>query len=87
MKDSSKNIAKYHLHKAHPEKLQFEIYDLNTYRKHSGEKAAIPHSHSYYQIIWFFNENGMHHVDFETLKRTPKASVGWYRNVIKNRGF
>lgn len=66
MKDSLKNIAKYHLHKAHPEKLQFEIYDLNTYRKHSGEKAAIPHSHSYYQIIWFFNNHGVHHVDFET---------------------
>ena len=66
MKDSTKNIAKYHLHKAHPEKLQFEIYDLNAYRKRSGEKASIPHSHSYYQIIWFFEDGGEHSVDFES---------------------
>ena len=66
MKDSKTNIATYHLHKAHPEKLQFEIYDLHEYRKRSGEKAAVAHSHSYYQIIWFFDNSGMHHVDFES---------------------
>lgn len=26
---------------------------------------------------------GMHYVDFETLERTPKASVTWYREMIK----
>ncbi|WP_430412256.1 helix-turn-helix domain-containing protein [Kordia sp.] len=66
MKDFKSNIATYHLHKAHPEKLQFEIYDLHEYRKRSAEKAAVAHSHSYYQIIWFFDDGGMHHVDFES---------------------
>jgi AraC family transcriptional activator of pobA len=66
LKNSNKNIAKYHLHKAHPEKLQFEIYDLNEYRKRSGEKPAIAHSHSYYQIIWFFEDGGTHYIDFES---------------------
>ena len=66
MKDSNKSIEKYHLHKAHPEKLQFEMYDLNEYRKRSPKKAAIPHSHSYYQIIWFFEDGGTHSVDFES---------------------
>ncbi len=66
MKDSKSKIEKYHLHKAHPEKLQFEVYDLNTYRKKSGEKAAVAHSHSYYQIIWFFEDGGEHIVDFKT---------------------
>ncbi|WP_010177586.1 helix-turn-helix domain-containing protein [Aquimarina agarilytica] len=66
MKDSKVKIEKYHLHKAHPEKLQFAVYDLNDYRKRSGEKAAIAHSHSYYQIIWFFEEGGEHVVDFNT---------------------
>ena len=66
MKDSTKHIAQYHLHKAHPEKLQFEMYDLNAYRKRSVEKAAIPHSHSYYQVIWFFEDGGSHVVDFES---------------------
>ncbi len=65
MKDLSTKIEKYHLHKAHPEKLQFEVYDLNRYRKKSGEKAAIAHSHSYYQIIWFFDEGGVHTIDFK----------------------
>lgn len=64
MKKSTQPIVQYHLHKAHPEKLQFELYDLNAYRKKSGEKAAKPHSHSYYQIIWFFESGGTHTVDF-----------------------
>lgn len=66
MKKGLANIAQYHLHKARPEKLQFEIYDLNSYRKKSGDKAAMPHSHSYYQIIWFLDSKGTHNVDFKT---------------------
>jgi len=60
------NIAQYHLHKLHPEKLQFEVYDLKEYRNKNIDKASQPHSHSYYQIIWFFNKKGTHMVDFET---------------------
>ena len=59
-------IEQYHLHKSSPQKLQFEVYDLKDYRKKSGKKAAIPHSHSYYQIIWFINTEGTHIVDFKT---------------------
>ncbi|WP_010522656.1 helix-turn-helix domain-containing protein [Aquimarina agarivorans] len=66
MRDLKNKIEKYHLHKAHPEKLQFEVYDLNTYRKRSGDMAAVAHSHSYYQIIWFFEAGGEHIVDFTT---------------------
>ncbi len=66
MKEQRNNIEKYHLHKAHPEKLQFAVYDLNEYRKRSGNMAAVAHSHSYYQIIWFFNEGGNHIVDFKS---------------------
>ncbi len=60
------NIAQYHLHKLHPQKLQFEVYDLNEYRNRSIDKPAQPHSHSYYQIIWFFCKEGTHTVDFKT---------------------
>ncbi len=66
MPKSNSKIEQYHLHKLHPEMLQFELYSLKEYRKKSGEKAAIPHSHSYYQIIWFFNGGGTHTVDFKT---------------------
>ncbi len=30
---------------------------------------------------------GIVHVDYATLKRTPKASAYWYSNVIQNNGF
>lgn len=30
---------------------------------------------------------GLVHVDYETLKRTPKASAYWYANVVKENGF
>lgn len=66
MKKDKSNIAQYHLHKAHPEKLQFEMYCLNAYRNKNAEKAATPHSHSYYQIIWFFEGSGTHEVDFKS---------------------
>jgi AraC-like DNA-binding protein len=65
LKNNSTNIAQYHLHKLSPQKLQFEIYNLKKYRKKSGDNAARPHSHSYYQIIWFFNAKGTHTVDFK----------------------
>lgn len=60
------HISQYHLNKLHPEKLQFEVYDLKGYRNKNIEKASQPHSHSYYQIIWFFNKAGTHMVDFKT---------------------
>jgi len=30
---------------------------------------------------------GIHYVDFETLKRTPKASAIWYKKIIKQSGI
>ncbi|NAS30782.1 helix-turn-helix domain-containing protein [Flavobacteriaceae bacterium R38] len=57
-------IEQYHLHKEHPEKLQLEIYDLNSYFKKYEEPASKPHSHSYYQILWFFKKEGKHFIDF-----------------------
>ncbi|WP_350287857.1 AraC family transcriptional regulator [uncultured Croceitalea sp.] len=59
-------IVQYHLHKLHPQKLQFEIYDLKKYLKKSGQKATVPHSHSYHQLIWFFDSKSSHRVDFNT---------------------
>jgi len=45
-------------------------------------------------FVWSFMDNfewilgyskrfGMHHVDYKTLERTPKASAKWYRDLIK----
>ncbi|WP_298475362.1 AraC family transcriptional regulator [uncultured Maribacter sp.] len=57
-------IQQYHLYKEQPEKLQFGIYDLESYLKNSGTHALKAHSHSYYQIIWIQNAGGTHFIDF-----------------------
>lgn len=59
-------IERYHFLKNHPKQRQFDIYDLAAYQKLNSEHAAKPHSHSYYQIIWFKNKKGKHFIDFET---------------------
>ncbi len=65
-KKGSIKIEQYHLHKGHPEKLQFEVYDLKSYLKSSGDLARIPHSHSYYQILWVYHAGGVHFIDFDS---------------------
>jgi len=94
LKKVDSKIEKYHLHKDHPEKLQFEVYDLLEYRKKSGKMAATPHSHSYYQIIWFFEEGGVHSVDFTTYsikKNTilfiPKDHIHTFDNNLDVQGW
>ncbi len=59
-------IETYHLLKNEPKKRQFDIYDLEEYQKLNSEHSAKPHSHSFYQIIWFKNKNGNHVIDFES---------------------
>ena len=66
MSNSKTKIKQYHLHKANPEKLQFEVYSMKEYLKRSFEKAITPHSHSFYQVLWFFNGGITHTVDFKT---------------------
>jgi AraC family transcriptional activator of pobA len=58
-------IEVYHLLKNEPQKRQFDIYDLSDYQRFNSDHSSIPHSHSFYQIIWFKNNNGNHFVDFE----------------------
>lgn len=58
-------IKKYHLHENEPNKLQFEIYSLEDYLKGSICRARKPHTHSFYQIIWFMSGHGKHYVDFK----------------------
>jgi len=64
MAKKDQNIQQYHLHKEQPEKLQFEIYNLSDYFKKNEKGASIPHSHSFYQILWFFKKGGNHFIDF-----------------------
>lgn len=57
-------LTTYHLHKEQPEKLQFEIHDLNSYLAKNSGHTSIPHAHTFHQILWFFKGKGEHFVDF-----------------------
>lgn len=59
-------IEIYHLLKNEPKKRQFDIYTLVEYQKLNFEHSEKPHSHSFYQIIWFKNKKGNHFIDFES---------------------
>lgn len=94
MSDSDSKIAQYHLHRAHPEKLQFEIYSLREYRNKNVIEASRPHSHSYYQIIWFFEAGGTHTIDFKsyeiqdhTLMFVTKDQIHFFDDTLKIDGW
>ncbi|WP_299889504.1 AraC family transcriptional regulator [uncultured Lacinutrix sp.] len=86
-------IEQYHLHKAHPERLQFEIYDLASYLKRNVEHASVAHSHSFYQILWFYNAGGNHYVDFDvhhikkdTVLFISKNQIHYFDESAKHEG-
>lgn len=64
MKEDAQPIQQYHLHKEQPGKLQFEIHSLREYLSKNQGPAQVPHSHSFYQILWFFETGGKHSIDF-----------------------
>jgi AraC-like DNA-binding protein len=89
-----RKIEHYHLHKAHPEKLQFQIYHLEDYLVASGEHAQVPHSHSFYQILWIYNEGGQHFVDFDGYKALAntvffisKNQIHYFDKAAKHKGL
>lgn len=61
------NISKYDLHKNDFSKLHFEIHDAKPYLLKNLDHAAIPHRHSFYQIIWF-KSAGSHYIDYEIIE-------------------
>jgi AraC family transcriptional activator of pobA len=60
-----KQIEKYHYQKDRPTERQFDMYDLNEYYQNNSEHASRPHTHSFYQIIWFKSKKGKHLIDFK----------------------
>lgn len=67
------NISKYNLHKDDFSKLHFEINDAKPYLLKNLNHAAIPHRHSFYQVIWFKNA-GKHYIDYQIIEH-PENTV------------
>ena len=76
-----------------PERIEF--YESYLEACHSAIQKGVNLS-GYF--AWSFMDNfewasgyskrfGLHHVDFKTLKRTPKSSAKWYKEVIMRNGL
>ncbi len=61
----NKGLEKYDLLKNEPTKRQFSIDNLSDYWIINSKHSGVPHSHSFYQIIWFKSDEGAHYIDFE----------------------
>jgi AraC family transcriptional regulator, transcriptional activator of pobA len=90
---SKLKIEQYHLHKDHPEKLQFEIYSLHDYLIKNVGHTEKPHIHSFYQIIWFTKGKGKHFVDFNEYEVSEnkmffisKNQIHYFDNKINYEG-
>ncbi len=91
---SEQQIKKYHFLRDEPKKRQFDIYDLAEYQKMYFEDASKPHTHSFYQIIWFRNNSGKHFIDFESyeikenrLFFVAKNQVHYFEKRSDYRGY
>lgn len=60
-----KSIEKYHYLKDEPTRRQFDIYDLAEYFQENSDHSSRPHTHSFYQVIWFTSAKGHHFIDFD----------------------
>ncbi|GLB49442.1 helix-turn-helix domain-containing protein [Neptunitalea lumnitzerae] len=65
MASNHSQIIQYHLHEENLTELQFEIHSLEDYICEHQTKMTKPHSHTYYQILWFEKGAGKHYVDFK----------------------
>jgi AraC-like DNA-binding protein len=87
-------IKKYHLSKESPGSPEFGMHHFNDLKDRNLCLSQQPHSHSFYQIIWFKNNYGKHFIDFEgykihknTLFFVAKNQVHFFEQNIKYDGF
>lgn len=78
-----KPIKQYDLHKDDYSKLHFEVNDARPYYLKHKVHAAVPHRHSFYQIIWF-KSAGRHFVDYETIDHPENTVFFINKNQIHN---
>lgn len=89
-----KQIEKYHHLKNEPKKRQFDIYDLAEYYQKNSERSSQPHTHSFYQMIWFQSKKGKHSIDFKDypIKENrvfliAKNQVHYFENRSDYKGY
>ncbi|WP_134091132.1 AraC family ligand binding domain-containing protein [Olivibacter sp. XZL3] len=61
----------------------FEVIALRTYLEEQKEKVTLPHTHGFYQIIWFKSGSGMHMVDFNKYEVFENAIFFIAKNQVQ----
>lgn len=91
---NEKQIEKYHYLKDKPKERQFDIYDLSEYYQKNSEHSSRPHTHSFYQMIWFKSKKGKHFIDFKdySIKENrlffiAKNQVHYFENRSDYKGY
>lgn len=91
MKDE---IKKYHLKKDKPKSPEFGMHHFTELEHKNLCLSQQPHTHSFYQIIWFKNNNGKHVIDFmdhdikeNTLFFIAKNQVHFFEQNINYDGL
>lgn len=74
-------MKKYDLHKHDYTKLHFELKDMAPFFDRNREKAAVPHRHSFFQILWF-KTSGQHYVDYEVIDHSANTLVLINQNQV-----
>ena len=78
----TKGITEYHLHKEQPARRQFDVFDLAQYVQGNADHCCTPHSHSFYQVIWFERGGGKHFVDLGAFDVVPNTVFFIAKNQV-----
>ncbi len=87
-------IKQYHLEKDSPKSPEFGLHHFADLEQKNLCLAQQPHTHSFYQIIWFKNGNCKHSIDFRdynfeknTLVFVAKNQVHFFQPNVEHKGF
>ncbi len=93
MKSKRDQLEEFHLHKGQVDARQFDVFDLGGYLRANAAHACTPHSHSYYQLIWFKSGGGTHYIDTGSFAIKPdmlfmvaKGQVHWFEPGLEHAG-
>lgn len=87
-------IKQYHLEKENYKSPEFGLHYFTHLKQKNLCLAQQPHTHSFYQIIWFKNGKCIHSIDFKdyeieknTLVFVAKNQVHFFEQNIDHKGF
>ena len=68
-----KEVKTYSIEERVPSGMELELQFMPRFFSDNGTGPMVPHSHDFYQIIWFRKGHGVHHVDFNVYPVTDNT--------------